>query len=133
MGLILDTDVIVASRRAGFDLRKTLSGYADLEVGIAAITAAELVRVVALSQDAARSRRRAFVEAFLASVPVLTFGLAEAREYARLDAELSTHPGRPSPHHLLVAATALTAGWALMTLSPADYAPVDGLVIAPID
>ena len=73
------------------------------------------------------------MEALLASVPALPFGLAEAREYARLDAELSTHPGRPSPHHLLVAATALTAGWALLTLSPGDYAPVDGLVIAPID
>jgi predicted nucleic acid-binding protein len=132
MGLILDTDVIVASRRRGLDLRKTLAGYADLEVGIAAISAAELVRGVALSHDAARPRRRTFVEAFLASVPVLPFGLAEAREYGRLAAELSAHPERPSAHHLLVAATALSAGWALMTLSPADYAPVDGLVIAPI-
>lgn len=132
MGLILDTDVIVTPRRRGFDLRKTLAGYADMEVAIAAVTAAELVRGVALSPDAVRARRRAFVESLLAVVPVLPFGLAEAREYGRLAAELSGQPARPAPHHLLVAATALSAGWALMTLAPGDYAAVDGLVIAPM-
>ena len=132
MGLILDTDVIVAPRRRGFDLRKTLAGYADMEVAIAAVTAAELVRGVALSPDAVRARRRGVVEAILAVVPVLPFGLAEAREYGRLAAELASQPSRPAPHHLLIAATALSAGWALLTLAPEDYGAVDGLVIAPI-
>lgn len=132
MGLILDTTVLVAARQRRFDLQKTLRGYGDLEIGIAAITAAELVRGVATAPDGARAQRKFYVDGILEYVPVMPFGLAEAREYARIWAALSTRKTRVGPHELLIAATALSLGWALMTLNAGDYEPVDGLVLAPL-
>lgn len=131
MGLILDTSVIVASRRRRFDLVNTLRSYADMEVGIAAITAAELLRGVGATRESARSARRIYVDGILEYLPVLPFGLAEAREYGRIWAELSTRETLLGPHHMMIAATALSLDWALMTLDPGDFASVEGLVIAP--
>lgn len=132
MGLILDTSVLVASRRRRFDLAKTLRGYADMEIGIAAITAAELVRGMANARESARTARRFYVEGLLEHVPVLPFGLAEAREYGRIWAGLANRETSVSTHHLMIAATALSLDWALMTLNPGEFEPVDGLVIAPL-
>lgn len=131
-GIILDTSVLAPSRRRRFDLAATLRAYGDTEIGIAAITAAELVRAVATAGESSRAARRFFVDELLAYVPVLPFGVAEAREYGRLSAALSSRGTPVGPHQMLVAATALSRDWAVMTLDPGDYDPVDGLVLAPL-
>jgi tRNA(fMet)-specific endonuclease VapC len=130
MGLILDTSVLVAARRRRFDLAAALEAYGDLEVGIAAITAAELVRGVSAGREPAAARRL-YVDRILEDVPVVPFGLAEAREYGRIWADLRPRQSSVDPHSLMVAATALTLDWALMTLDPARFEGIDGLVIAP--
>lgn len=127
MGLVLDTSVLVASRRRRFDLAKALRGYADMAIGIAAISAAELLRGAA-----ARAERRFYVDGLIEFVPILPFGLPEAREYARIWAGLANQDTALGPHHLMVAATAMSLEWALMTLDPGDFEPVDGLVLAPL-
>lgn len=132
MGMILDTSVLAAPRRRRFDLATTLRAYGDTEIGIAAITAAELVRAVVTAGDSTRAARRFYVDELLAHVPILPFGLAEAREHGRLAAALSSRGNAVGPHQMLVAATALSRDWAVMTLHPGDYEPVDGLVIAPL-
>ena len=132
MGLILDTNVLLAFGRRGPDLAKTLRGYADMEVAMAAISAGELVSGTVSGRESARPARRAFVDELLGYLPVLPFGLPEAREYGRLSAAVSGRVTPLTPHHMLVAATALSVGWALLTLTPADYGMVDGLVLAPL-
>ena len=131
MGLVLDTNVLVAPQRGGFDLRKVLASYGDIEVGMSAVTAAELLRGAGAARDPIRSQRRAYVETLLEFVPVLPFGVGEAREYARLAAQLSYLETPLGPHELMVAATAISLGWALLTLHTGDYEIIDGLVLAP--
>jgi predicted nucleic acid-binding protein len=84
-------------------------------VGIAAITASELLHGVHRATLRHRPRREAFVEATLAAFPTLPFDQLSARSHARLWADLISSGIDIGPHDRLVAATAITAGWRVGT------------------
>src|SRR5437870_12017704 len=86
MGIILDSSILIAAEREHFDLERMLR---DLDpktrVGIAAITAAELLHGVGRANTPERRvKREQYVEAALGKFPIFGFELAEAREYSRL-------------------------------------------------
>src|SRR5215831_19163216 len=85
------------------------------EVGIAAITASELLHGVHRATPEHRARREAFVEAVLAAFPPIPFDLRAARAHARLWAGLAAAGRDVGAHDRLVAATAITAGWRVGT------------------
>lgn len=90
--MILDPSVLIAAEREVVRLEPFLESLGETPVGIAAITASELLHGCHRAADpAVRARRFAFVDALLALVPVLPFGLAEARRHAEL---WPTLPGR---------------------------------------
>lgn len=103
-------------------------------MGIAAVTASELLHGCHCAADAGvRARRFAFVEAILGLIPVLPFGLMEARRHAELWAELTARGELIGAHDLLISATALARGHALITLNQRDFTRVPGLELAPLD
>ena len=133
MGVLLDMAVLIAAERGRFDMPGYLASLGEAPVALAAITASELLHGVERARDAAvRARRAAFVEGVLANVPVIPFGLAEARAHARVWAALAVAGAPVGPHDLLVAATALAAGSAVATLNDAEFRRVPGLVLAPV-
>ena len=69
----------------------------------------------------------------LANVPVIPFGLEEARTHARVWAALAAAGTMIGAHDLLVGATALVAGSAVATLNRGEFQRVPGLVLAPIE
>lgn len=85
------------------------------EVGIAAITASELLHGVHRATEEHRERREMFVEAVLAAFPVLAFDLLVARVHARLWAGLASSGTEVGAHDRLIAATAMSAGWQVAT------------------
>ena len=130
MGVVLDTSIIVAAERSAGDFARFLESLGDEPVAIAAITASELLHGCLRARDAAvRARRGAFVDALLDTIPVLPFGLPEARRHAELWAELVKRGTVIGPHDLLVAATALAHGHALATLNRREFSRVPGLVV----
>ena len=130
MGVVLDTSVIVAAERSARDFAGFLESLGDEPVAIAAITASELLHGCLRAQDAAvRARRSAFVDALLDTIPVLPFGLPEARRHADLWAELVKRGTMIGPHDLLVGATALAHGYALATLNRREFGRVPGLLL----
>lgn len=130
MGVILDTTVVIAAERRQFDMPAFLSSLGDSPVAIAAITAAELLFGVERAGTAEqRSRRGAFVEAFLAAVPAVPFGLVEARRHAQVWAELVHRGTLIGPHDLLVAATALASDSTVATLNRREFERVPGLAL----
>lgn len=62
------------------------------------------------------------IAAFLKAIPVLEFGEAAAREYARL-------PFKRGKLHRLLAAHALSIGATVVTNNEADFADVPGLMV----
>jgi tRNA(fMet)-specific endonuclease VapC len=143
VGTLLDTTVFIDLERAvrrlppanamaevGARLEEQLGP--DEEVGIAAITAAELLHGVHRANPEYRARREAFVEAALAAFPPLPFGLLAARTHARLWAELSAAGQDVGAHDRLVAATAITAGWRVGTANLRHFDRITGLDILTV-
>jgi tRNA(fMet)-specific endonuclease VapC len=102
--LILDTTLLIAAERATAALDEVVDDEDD--VAIAAITAAELLVGVELADRRRKPRRRAFVNALLASVPVEPYDLEIARVHAALLAHNRREGRVRSAHDLLIAATA---------------------------
>jgi tRNA(fMet)-specific endonuclease VapC len=138
MGTILDTTVFIELERAmrglpperamgevGARLRDQL-GEND-EVGIAAITASELLHGVHRATEEHRGRREAFVEAVLSAFPTLPFDLLVARVHARLWAGLASSGADVGAHDRLVAATAMYAGWRVGTGNERHFNRIPGL------
>jgi tRNA(fMet)-specific endonuclease VapC len=138
VGTLLDTTVFIDLERAVRRLPPgnamvVVSGRleeqlgADEEVGIAAITASELLHGVHRAAPEYRARREAFVEAVLAAFPPLPFGLLAARAHARIWAELAAAGQDIGAHDRLVAATAITAGWRVGTANLRHFDRIVGL------
>lgn len=105
----------------------------DETVNIATITASELlVGVHRAASGAQRTRREAFVESILEKVPTLPFDLRAARVHARLVAQLEEKGSRIGAHDLLIAATALTYGCAVLTANTREFSRVPGLDVRPL-
>lgn len=134
MGVILDTSVLVAAERRTVRFAVFLESLGEETVGIAAITASELLHGCHRATDAGvRARRAAFVDALLDVIPVLPFGLPEARRHAELWADLAREGTVIGPHDLLIGATALAQGQALATLNQREFSRVAGLRLIPIE
>ena len=134
MGVILDTSLIVAAELGMVRIEALLGTLASEPVGIAAITASELLLGTHRARDAgARVQRAALVDALLETIPVLPFGAAEARRHAGLWADLMRAGTMIGPHDLLIAATALAHGHALATLQHREFSRIHGLSLLSID
>lgn len=131
--MILDTSVLIAAERRTLDFEALLRSLGDEPVRIAAITASELLHGCHRAADpGVRARRFAFVDSLLGLIPVLPFGLAEARRHAELWAHLAREGTMLGPHDLLIGATALAQGHTLATLNTAEFSRVAGLRLAAI-
>ena len=65
-------------------------------------------------------------------LPVLAFGVPEARRHAQLWAELLAADAAIGPQALLISATALARGYAVATMSEREFARVAGLRVVPV-
>jgi tRNA(fMet)-specific endonuclease VapC len=134
MGVILDTSVLVAAERGDMDMPRFLETLGQESVAIAAITAAELLFGMERARSApVRTRRGAFVEGLLAVLPVVPFGLLEARRHAQLWADLTRAGTVIGPHDLAIAATALAHDFRVATLNVAEFERVPGLRLVATD
>jgi tRNA(fMet)-specific endonuclease VapC len=128
VGVVLDTSVLVAAERRAVRFEALLESLGEESVALAAITASELLHGCHRASDpGTRARRAAFVDALLDALPVLPFGLPEARRHAQLWAQLASTGSAIGPHDLLIAATALAQGHALATINQREFSRVPGL------
>jgi tRNA(fMet)-specific endonuclease VapC len=143
VGTVLDTTVFIELERAlrGLPATRAMTEVAQRlesqlgeseEVGIAAITASELLHGVHRATDEHRGRRAAFVEAVLAAFPTLSFDLLAARVHARLWAGLASSGAQVGAHDRLVAATAMSAGWRVATANVRHFDRIPGLDMTPV-
>lgn len=143
MGTLLDTTVFIDLERAVRGLppgsaMATVSARLEEqlgpeeEVGLAAITASELLHGVYRATPEHRGRREAFVEAVIATFPPLPFGLLAARAHARIWADLIASGRDVGAHDRLVAATAITAGWRVATANLRHFDRITGLDIVTV-
>lgn len=128
--VIIDSSVLVAAERGQLDLNTVLGASGSLPVGIAAITASELLHGVHRAiTPAQRAMRESFVERLIGSVLVLPFDLTVARLHARVWAELAAQGITVGAHDLIIAATALANGGTVATRDDRSFPRIPGLSV----
>lgn len=88
------------------------------EIAISAISFSE----IALGTQLQKPPPPKVIEAFIRAIPILEYGEAAAREYAKL-------PFKRARFDRLLAAHALSIGATVVTNNEADFADVPGLVV----
>jgi tRNA(fMet)-specific endonuclease VapC len=130
MGVILDSSVLIAAERRRFNLVSLLEAHPTAPFFTTAVTASELLHGCVRASDAAtRERRTRFVEGVLQDYAVLPFTLVEAREHARIWADLEARGVLIGERDLLIAAIARTTGHSVATLNRSEFERVPGLVL----
>lgn len=130
MGLILDTDVLIRGEKQAAEVDFTRWAEHG-EAYISAITCSELlIGVHRANTPARRARRSAYVEALLARLPILALDATVARTHAQLLGALARNVTLGA-HDLMVGATALAHGFALLTANVADFGRMPGVVVVP--
>lgn len=110
---MIDTSALVAIERAAGSWEGALASIAEEPATLPAVVCAELLAGVHLASSAARAAsRRAKIQALVATVPVVDFGLAIAERWAELFAALTRQGSLIPANDLAGAATALHLGFA---------------------
>ena len=130
MARLVDTSVFIELERRDLlilDLSAIVHGD---EVALASISASELlVGAYRASTEERRIRRRDFVESVLSEVPILPFDEKAARMHAWLSVDLASR-GRPMGRYdLIIAATARSLGYGLLTHNVRHFKHVPDLKV----
>jgi tRNA(fMet)-specific endonuclease VapC len=130
LGLVVDTSVLIGLERSGYAIDHLSALTLAEPVALSTVTASELlVGVERADTEERRERRSAFVESALASIPLLPIDLEVARVHARLAAALLVAGQLIGAHDLLVAATAIRAGYGVLTNNVVEFERVPGLTV----
>ena len=130
MALIIDTSVFITIERKGWAMDSLGPIAADGPVGLSAISASELLLGVQRADSPPRRvRREAFVSAIFDEIPIFAFDLRAARVHANIWAHLVANGHTIGSHDLLIAATALSHGYAVLTDNVREFHRVPGLEV----
>ena len=129
MAYLIDADVVIQAERKALDLDAWLRSHPDQEIKLAAITVAELWHSAERATGIHRAVRQKFLERALLAFEVVPYSERAAIEHARLWADIEATGQRMSPHDMILAATALASGTAIVTLNTKRFAAVRGLTV----
>jgi tRNA(fMet)-specific endonuclease VapC len=130
VGLILDSSLLIADEREGFDLSGWLHARPPQPVAVSAITFSELWFGIEVEAEAGRARRRRrWIEKLFRRLEVVPMDTRVARTHARIWAQLTASGQMIGPHDLIVAATALQRRWAVATFNAHEFRHVRGLEV----
>ena len=132
MGLILDSSVIIDAERRGETVEKLIERVVnvagDQEAALSAIGLTELIHGLHRAKTATiRLRRESFLNELLADLTVYPYTRETAMLAGRLDGEQQSK-GIVIPFgDLLIGATALSLGYAVLTANVRHFGQVPGL------
>ncbi|MBN2298618.1 MAG: type II toxin-antitoxin system VapC family toxin [Deltaproteobacteria bacterium] len=128
MGLIFDTTEIIHLERNTGRILELVKDAGDEPFGISIITVSELLHgVERATTEAIRVKRQAFIEGILEQFPVMPFDMPAARVHARIWATLAKKGEIIGAHDLIIAATAISLDYEIVTSNKKDFAKIEGL------
>ncbi len=128
MGVIFDSSEIISIERNREQAIKIIAGREDEPFGISVVTVAELLHgVERADSEARRLRRQAFVEKVIDLFPVYSFDTSVARIYARIWASLAKRGLTVGAHDMIIAATAISLDFTVITSNLRDFEKIEGL------
>jgi tRNA(fMet)-specific endonuclease VapC len=128
MGVILDTSVLIAAERQGFEIDSFTENREEEVFGLSVISVSELLHGVRRANSRARRlKRSAYVEKIIELFPIFVFDLSMARLYAELWSDLSSRGIRIGAHDLMIGSTALSRGFSVATYNIRHFERIEGL------
>lgn len=126
--MIFDSSEIISLERDRAQVPSLVSGREGEPFGISVVTVAELLHGVERADtEARRLRRQSFVEKVLESFPIFPFDVPVARIYARIWASLAKKGLTVGAHDLIIAATAISLDYSVVTANRRDFEKIEGL------
>jgi tRNA(fMet)-specific endonuclease VapC len=129
MGLILDTCVLIHSEKQAkpVDFNQWKS-YEEVYISVVTVTEL-LIGVHRADTEARRLKRSAFVEAAINEISIIDFTAEIARIHAEIFSHLAEQGQLIGAHDLIIAATALAHGHAVLSSNHAEFDRVPGLKV----
>ena len=132
MGVIIDTGIFIRAERIKAEAWRDRLPRGE-GGAIASISVSELLVGYHLATEPhVAARRQAFIEDILGFIPVVAFDTRAARLHARLRAGLRKAGKTVGAHDLIIAATALSLGWDVLTFNAAEFRQVEGLGVREV-
>jgi predicted nucleic acid-binding protein len=137
MGLVLDSSVLIAAERQGQTVYQILTGLYrtqnDIELGISAVTVAELAHGVARAGSSERKEKRMlFIHELAVAVPIYDVTASIAFQAGLIDGEHQAKGVRVPLADLLIGVTALELGLGVGTSNLRHFGLIPGLSITRI-
>jgi len=134
VGLILDSSVLIAAERQARPISELLAGVSwRLWSNVSAISVIELEHGFwRANSPEVGQRRRFYLDAIFAAIPVQPFTKEMAQLAAKVDAEARIQ-GRSIPFaDLQIGVTALYLDYAVGTLNARHFEMIPGLIVQPL-
>ncbi len=127
MGLIVDTGIFIRAERDGHrDPTALIPGGEEL--GFSVITLSELLEGVHLANSPARAARRTeYIERLKKFMSIMPFDGQAVEVHAKLRATQRMRGKMIGAHDLIIAATAISLGWDVLTLNGSEFRQIEGL------
>jgi tRNA(fMet)-specific endonuclease VapC len=122
---LLDTDAVVDVLRGRHGVAGRLKQISPEDVGVSAMTVAELLYGSLCSSAPERSERE--VRRFLEVIRIIPFGRAAAAAHSRVRHTLRRQ--NIGPNDLVIAATALSSKAIVVTANVREFSRVEGLTV----
>ena len=130
MGIIFDISEIITLERNRQEIEEIIRGREDESFGISVVTVAELLHGVERADTETRKiKRQAFVEKVIEFFPVYGFDVTIARIYAQIWATIAKKNLTVGAHDLIIAATAISLNYTIVTSNLRDYKKIEGLKV----
>lgn len=126
MGTLIDSSVFIAVERGKLASDLLRFDASDPAV-ISAVTASELLQGVHRASPELRQRRESQVEAVLRTFPIISFDETVARVHAELIASLNASGASFGAVDLMIAATAFSLDFRVLTLDGKSFPRITGL------
>ena len=129
MGLIIDPGVFIKAERQGQLEPSKVIPRTD-EAALCSISLSVLLEGIHYANSSQRAQRRQdFVELVKAIIPVLAFDESIVVVHAQLRSTQRKLGRMIGAHDLIIAATAMSLGWDVLTFNAAEFRQVEGLGI----
>jgi tRNA(fMet)-specific endonuclease VapC len=128
MKYLLDTNICIYALKKRFPgIKKIMESLPPSDIAIPSIVKAELYYGAVKSRNS--NKTISVLERFLSPFEIIPFGDKEIMTYANIRANLEKSGNIIGPNDLIIAATALARGAALVTHNTKEFARVEGLLI----
>ncbi|MBI5196879.1 MAG: type II toxin-antitoxin system VapC family toxin [Nitrospirae bacterium] len=130
MGVIFDTSVLIAIERNNLSIEKFIKGRENELFGVSAVAISELLHSIhRADSEKRRLTQTAYVEKIIELFPIYPFDLSAARIYAQIWANLAKKGVNVGAHDLMIASTAISLAFSVVTCDLRDYGKIKGLTV----